>query len=184
MSLDLSKAQSEATKLNHLPGAQVGGHPDAGVQIPSAAGKPRPTPTLSPNGLSVAEYKRRNWFCEAVEGVTLDDVLKSEFWAHVAAKMTPFDRIEVVSFDGTWGADLVVLATGRTAAKVKQLHFYEFEGGYTDMSSVNTSHEIKHRGPRKWSIIRLSDNAVVKEGIPTREEADRALADYLKALGM
>lgn len=180
MSLEISHKNSQS-QTNHLPGASVGGHPEAGVVIPPA--KERAAPTLSPNGLSVAEYKRRQWFCEAQEGTTLDDILKSGYWAHVASKMTEFDRIEVVAVDGTWGADLVVLATGRTAAKVKMLHYYEFDGGYADMSGVNATHEIKHRGPRKWSIIRIEDKAVVKEGIPTREEADRALSDYMQALG-
>lgn len=188
MSLELSKQKSEqANAAGHLPGALIQNHPQSGVQmgvqIP-AAGKTRPNPTLSPNGLSVAEYKRRQWFCEAADGVTLEDVQKPEFWAHVASKMTPFDRIEVVAVDGTWAADLMVLATGRTAAKVKPIHVYDFDGGYSDMSTVNTTHEIKHRGPRKWSIIRSKDSAIIKEGINTREEAQQAMADYLKALGL
>jgi len=182
--LEEAQAKSQNDPANALPGALLQNHPDAGVTIPVLATKTRPTPTLSPNGLSVAEYKRRQWFCEAADGVLLEDVMKPEFWAHVASKMTPFDRIEVVSVDGTWAADLMVIATGRTAAKVVSLHQYSFVGGYADMSRVNTTHEVKHRGPRRWSIIRIADSAVVKEDIATREDADRILADYLKALGM
>lgn len=182
MSLELSKQTSHGSQPQTLPGAIVGATADVGVQIPAAKG--RATPTLSAVGLSVAEYKRVVWYCEAVEGVTLDDVLKTEYWAHVAARLQPFNRIEVVAYDGSWMADLIVLASGRTAAKVKVLSHHELAGGFADLSSVNTTHKVLHRGPRKWSVIRLSDNAIIKEDIANREDAERALGDYLKALGL
>lgn len=159
-------------------------HPDSRVVIPAAT--KRPQPVLSAIGMSVAEYKRVQWFCHAAEGVTPDDILKPEYWAHVAQKLninTGFDRIEVLANDGSWMAELLVLTTGRTAAKVKMLALHDLDGAYADMSNANKTHDIKHRGPRKWSIVRLSDGAVVKENIPTREDAELELADYMKALG-
>lgn len=144
---------------------------------------PKANPTLPPTGLSVADYKRTLWFVTSSEGVTVEHVLEPEYWAHVAQRMKPFDRIELVSYDGTWMVDLLVITTGKTAAKVIKLHEYTLDGTYADLSSVNRTHEIKHRGPRKWSIIRISDGAVVKENIDTRDDAERELADYMKALG-
>lgn len=183
--LAAAQQQSQQNAAQTLPNAAVDqNHPDGRVVIPTPAIKKRPTPTLGPNGLSVAEYKRVQWYCEAAEGVTPEDILKPEYWAHVAAKMGPFHRIEVVSTDCTWAADLMVLAHSRTAAKVKLLSLHQFEDGFADISGVNKSHEIKHRGPRKWSIIRLSDSAVIKENFQTREEAEAALRDYQQALGM
>lgn len=178
--------QPQVQPANQFPPAAATAsqeHPAAGLPLPGP-GKPRAKPYLSAIGLSVAEYKRHQWWCEAAEGVTVEDTLNAEYWAHVSAKMTPFDRIEVVAVDGTWAADLLVLATGRTAAKVKLLHHYTLDGGYSDMSAVNQTHTVKHRGPRKWSIIRVADGAIIKEDIPTREDAEAAKLDYLKALGM
>ncbi len=40
---------------------------------------------------------------------------------------------------------------------------------------------VKFRGPvLKWSMLRRNDNAVIKEGMENRGEAERYMADYVR----
>ena len=136
---------------------------------------------LSAPRFAMAEHKRTVYTAFVEEGVTLNTVLKSEFWAHVAAKLQPMDEIVVIPDDMSYRAVLMVLDKGTAWAKVALIH--EAKIGKIDTTApANPDYEVKLRGPHKWSIVRKSDSQVIQEGISTKEDAHLRLAEHLKAI--
>lgn len=118
-------------------------------------------------------------------GVTLEDIKQPGFYAHIAAFLRPFDVITVSSDDQTLYAEVLVLAAERTAATVTVLRSYDLTKAevvrYETDNFKTSDFEIKYRGPAaKFSLIRKDDNAVIREGFATKEEAEKSLKDYLK----
>lgn len=116
-------------------------------------------------------------------GTPIEVVLSPDYWSTVAMNMTPWDRIEVRAEDGAYYAELLVLSCDRNWAKVKLLskHSLTAEDTIPD-PGVQTHHQIKWRGPHhKWSVVRNSDNAVLKDKME-KGEANTWLMEYLKAM--
>lgn len=134
---------------------------------------------LPPNDLATFDYVSTRFDAMVQKGVRPEDLLAPAFWAHHGVKMKPMDEVRVRAEDGTWVAYLLVLDCSRTWAKMKQLALHQL--GTADVSLTQASeaevkafidaHEVKHRGPLKWSVVRTSDRAVLAEGIAQREEA-------------
>jgi hypothetical protein len=136
---------------------------------------------LSVPRFAMAEHKRMTYCVNPEEGTSFEEVLTPGYWAHVSGKLRVLDQIEVVPDDMSYHATLLVLDAGRSYAKVAVLHKVDI--GPVDTAAVpDAEYEIKLRGPHKWSIVRVSDKAVIKEGIATREDANLELAGHLKAL--
>lgn len=134
--------------------------------------------SIHPSRMRLAEYDRQEWTVNAELGTSLEDVLLPSYWAHMAEQMKQYDHIEVRIDDGSWVAFLLVTSCDRTWAKVKMLSKIDLDD---DMSTPITSklHEVKWRGPQlKFSVIRLSDNKVIKEGIGDKLEAYRWMQEY------
>lgn len=122
--------------------------------------------------------------------VTKDDILAPEFWAHHAARLRAYDEIRAVSGDGTWIAYLIVTDCSRTWAKVKLREFVTLTGSdvaqtqaaNADLQAIMDTHEVKHRGPHKWSIVRKSDRAVIEQGFESKDAADQWLKEHARTL--
>ncbi|MPZ31198.1 MAG: hypothetical protein GEV13_09415 [Rhodospirillales bacterium] len=56
---------------------------------------------------------------------TFDDILKLDFWVHVARRLKVRDRIEVHAHDGSWYAELVVRSGWPrvSVAPLRRAHF-------------------------------------------------------------
>lgn len=154
--------------------------------------KTKPDPKLGPTAFYLAEFKR-NAFCGLVEkGVRPEDVLNPAYWAYHAAKLKPWDRIELRAEDGTWFGEYLVLGCDRTWARVFPLRVSMLTASdvaETQAAIANTPktadqgsgadlYEIKFRGPKKWSVVRKSDNAVMAEGM-MQDEAKEWLKNHL-----
>lgn len=118
-------------------------------------------------------------------GVTLEDIKQPAFYAHVGQFLKPFDTITVSSDDMTLYAEVLVLAAERTAATVTVLREYDLTKAevvkYESENFESSDFEIKWRGPAaKFTILRKDDNAIIREGIPSKEEAEKSLKEYLK----
>lgn len=138
-------------------------------------------PPLNPAHLSNAEHKRVVHTAYPVEGVTLEDVLKPDFWVHVAASLKVTDKIEVYPADMSWYAELVVLSTGNNHAKVFPVLFVEI-GAKAGDEVADAVYEIKLRGPRKWSAVHRENGSILFENIDTREDAMIELAKHMKSM--
>ena len=139
----------------------------------------------TPTAIQEAEYRRTIWLLNAASGTQPDDVLVPEYWAHVGAKLKPWDRIEVRAADGTWYTELMVLDASRQWARVKTLvgpvMLTSADVSLTQTQAADAC-EVMHRGPRKWSVVRKSDRAVMHEGEERRDAAEQWLAENAGAL--
>ena len=132
-----------------------------------------------------AEYERDYWAITCEVGTTREDILQPHFWSHVAKKLKPYSRIEVRIDDGTFFGEYLVLQCDRTWAKVKELSFHSLTSA--DVSQTESEqmqgHRIEWKGPQlKHCIIRNKDNAVIKEGISSKKDAQVELDSYVSVV--
>lgn len=127
-----------------------------------------------------AEYVRNVWAVTPEDGVTLDQVLEPSFWAHVAANLKPWDKIEVRAEDGTYYAELIVLQAARSWAKVRMIHQVELDEAPAENNDVPGYH-VKFAGRAKWRVIRKVDNEVIHQGAACEQEAKDWLTEHLSA---
>lgn len=128
----------------------------------------------------------RNIFQATVEpDISREDLLEPEFWKHVSKSLRPYSRIEVVTDDGRFFAELLVLNAGDNWASVQELRYIEL--GLTDaikQASAMDKFEVNWKGPhRKFAVSRKSDNEVIKDRMETKEEAFRFLSEHVKVIG-
>lgn len=129
------------------------------------------------NRLTEAEFTRVVWTASPEQGTTLADMVKPEYWAHVAKYLKPGFRIEVMPEDGAWFAELYVRAVKEQAAVVHVLRAVTFDEA-EPASADAQSYYAKFCGPvAKWRVMRKSDNHVMAEGLETRPQAEQWIAD-------
>ena len=150
--------------------------------------KPKQEPRLGPTAFAPAEFKRIIYSGIAERGVRPADVLDPSYWAYHAASLKPWDRVEVRAEDGTWYGEYLVLESSRTWAKMFPLRVVmltpadvaETQAAKANEASASEdSYQIKFRGPRKWSVIRRSDNAVMVEELGSDKSAKDWLTNHL-----
>ena len=136
---------------------------------------------LPPGNLNPFEQVSTRWDVIVPMGVPAEAMQDPAFWAHRAVKMKPMDEIRARAEDGTWMANLVVLDSSRTWVRVMILGVYKLTTGDVALTQASADevqaaiakHKILHRGPHKWSVVRMADNAVMHQG---EEQKDAAIA--------
>jgi hypothetical protein len=125
------------------------------------------------NRVFEADYARTVYVVKPENGTTLADMVKPEYWAHVASYIKkPGSRIEVFTEDGTWWAELYVRSVKEQAINVYVLRSVVFDQDEQKPEVVDGKYTVKWSGPvAMWRVIRSSDNAVVAEGL----EKDQAI---------
>ena len=139
---------------------------------------------LNPTRMKEADFERQTYFAKAHENTRPEDLLSRSYWSHVATRLKPWDKVEVVADDGTWWAEFLVLEAGRTWAKVEMLRHKSLTSSDVSESQATAMlpYEVVHRGTdSKWSVIRKSDRAVMHEGEETQGGAIDWLNERLKA---
>lgn len=131
---------------------------------------------------ALAEHKRAVWQASVPAGVDFEDVKTPEFFAHVAKKITICDRIEVLTDDGLYFAELLVQDVGSGYVKTAVLRFVELAPPIK-VEGEATKFDVKWMGPhKKHVVIRKSDNFMVREGLATKSEAHDWVAGHVKAM--
>jgi len=145
---------------------------------------------LIPPDLKLADYNRNRFLAKPPEGTTIEDILKPEFWAHVARQFTlgGGDIIEVQPMGGAFYAELIVaecrkvgLAHEVRLVKLNYVPLVEEPKAQTGGGGGGSVSEYltMYRGPeRKHTVTRRSDNAVISEGHATKQDAQKWLEDY------
>lgn len=125
--------------------------------------------------LQEGEFRRTVYVALVAKGVSLQDALEPKFWAHTAPKLKPYDKIELRAEDGTWYAEVIVMDSSRTWARVKPLVGPVFftTGDVSESQAAATDFEVIHRGPKKWSVIDKKNRKVYFEGGALRDDAER-----------
>ena len=155
-------------------------------------------PRLAATDFSLAEHKRNAYVGDVERGIMPDDVLEPAFWAYHAAKLKPWDRVELRSKDGTWFGESLVLDCSRTWARLFPLRVVMLtskEVSETQAANANKAtgkakktadkpiniedYEIKFRGGlHKWAVVRKSDGDVLSEDHPNKEMAESWLKEH------
>lgn len=135
---------------------------------------------LNPSRFELVEYERQDWIVTAEIGTELSDLLDPGYWAHVSARMKPYDQIQVRVDDGCWLVNLLVLDCSRNWARVHVLSEHKLTT--TDVSqSQADGYSVDWKGPRlKFCVIRKSDNEAVRDGFADKEEAIRWMIEHEK----
>lgn len=134
---------------------------------------------VMPKTLALAEQRIVTWHVVVPHAMPFEEVLKPDFWTHVAGRMRPHQRIIVDCDSGAWTATLFVRAAQRLSARVVVLEKHEFEETAPLQSAADFS--VKWGGPaHKFRVLRNSDESVIKHGFETQEDANVFLAGYIK----
>jgi len=123
-----------------------------------------------------AEFKRTVWHLQLREGESREDILRPDFWTHIRSRVKQNDHIEITHEHANYFAELIVIASDSIGLRVAFLR--ELDLSKLESSSVDEGdYMVKFRGPRKFSIIRRSDNVVIEENIATEGMAKQRLRD-------
>jgi hypothetical protein len=135
-----------------------------------------------PTNIKPAEYTRVIYAHTVEAGNDFDkDVLDPKYWCHLAKKLKVGDRIEVSAHDGSYFAELYVAAVYAVAVKVACL-FKRDLIAESEEAEADAEYKIQYRKTKEWCIVRLSDSAVIKDHLQTKEDAAIELSGYMKAL--
>lgn len=138
---------------------------------------------LSPSALQTGEFAKMVWVATAEAGTPIETVLDPMYWSHVAKTLKPWHEIDVRAGDGSWLVRLVVRDAGPMWAKVELLAAHEFEakaGADVVMpAAAEGRYIVKWRFGAKWSVLRLGDNAVMIDGLATKDEAALWLTQHV-----
>jgi hypothetical protein len=125
----------------------------------------------------LAEHERREFVGFVPHGVTIDDVLKPSFWAHVAQRFVPFRTyIDVIAEDSSWVARLLVTGADRNWATVHKIYHHQLTENKQE--EPESDFEVNFAPQQKWRIIRKSDREVIQKDIANKDEAIKWLKDY------
>lgn len=133
---------------------------------------------LTLNNMKEAEFARNIFAITPDHGTSIKDMLKPEYWAHVAGKLSPTSRIEVVSEDSTWFAELFVVSVGRNWAQVSLMRFVELAES-AKPASPEAEYRVEWKGQKQLHcVIRKADNAIIRNGFQKATDASKWLTDY------
>lgn len=145
--------------------------------------KPRAV-QLPASGLEQQQFIRNIWCVKPSESQRFEDLLQPLYWSHVAAKLRAKDKLEILPVDNSYYAELLVISTTPTSAKVEVINFVDFRQKEEEKSSssvVGSGYSVHWRGPSaKWSVERNIDKHRVQAQFATEEEANEFLKEHLK----
>lgn len=100
---------------------------------------------------------------------TLEDILTPRYWSHTAIKFNPGDIINIRYDDGSHYGRFYVVDCSRVHVSLHKLEWVEL--GATEVLQ-SEEYKYKWRGPlHKHCVIRVSDDQVVAEQLPTKAAA-------------
>lgn len=127
---------------------------------------------LNDSRLKQAEFTRTIYQAVPEAGTPLENLLTTDCWAHVARRLKPTDRIEVLPEDGSYYAELMVLDCGRTWAKVAVINRVELQP-VTKMAE-GAAYRVEWAGPHaRFRVARVTDGEVMQDKFQTREQAEQ-----------
>ena len=172
----MAKTEGEEVKLNRdqmqrlvdQANAQKAAMPD----VPQDEKPKAPPVQLSPERIDQAEFRRNLWVATAPFGTTIEQVRDESFFSHVAAKLKPYDHIEVRTDSGEWIAELLVTEAGRNWTRTYLLSHHRLTTSDIARTMSNPTLEVTWKGPHLlFCVIRKSDSAILQDKMPTEEGA-------------
>lgn len=146
-----------------------------------------------PTQLQLAEQVRRTWWFQPAITLTIEDVMRPEFWSRCVHKFSvggadqPPDRIEVMPSDRRWFLELMVLEIGAEGiivmkvAECREVPRYRLPSKLWPLGLNVDDYQFENRGTLKWVVVRKHDGHVMTaEKRLSKEECAQWLDEYLK----
>lgn len=116
----------------------------------------------------------------------VDHVTQPEFWRHVADRIRPHDRIEVVHEGGEYFVELFVHDADRHTLKVSEMRRVEFDP-VDQSNSLLARLRVEYKGTTKRHCLIIRNDGgvdeIVEEGHQTRKGAELAMVEYSRRFG-
>ena len=136
---------------------------------------------LSSDRLKKGDFAFTAYDVRPQAGTALKDVLRPDYWKHVARTVRLGDEFRIVPDDQLWYARLYVTHATVNEVFVSVIAHGEL-GATIDPEKLHTDdYEVKHRGRAGWSVLRKKDGAVIKDGFARREDAAAHMVEHAKA---
>jgi len=139
---------------------------------------------MKPTRLTLSQHSVRSYRHIASIEDSIEDVMKPDYFGHVARSLGVGDRVEVLSEDGSWYAELIVRAVGSVEVIMGQInHVVLSKQDAAELTAKDSPYEIKWRGPNAlFSVVRVSDGEVVRDKLPSKDAASLWLKNHEKAV--
>lgn len=138
-----------------------------------------------PTQIMPAQSLVMTWHYTVPPAISLDDLLKPDFWSHVAVRLRPHNRVIADAEDGSWTATLFVRSVNRLSATMAVQSFMEFgeKSALSDSVATFADFDIGWGGPaHKHRVVRKSDGAIMTKGHDTSEDAGMWLKNHIAVL--
>jgi len=141
---------------------------------------------ITQNTLKQAEFARTQFRLIAPAGVTVQDLLKQEAWAHVARQMVRGTTIEVLADDNKFYAELLCISVGTGWAQVKLISYTDLspvakaDTVSDDMAAARAMFSVSLGTGNKFRVVRNSDKTIMASAIPSEEAAARWIDAHIK----
>ncbi len=110
---------------------------------------------------------------------TLEDALETDYWTHIAMKLTVLDRIEINPDDGSFYAELLVRSLQFGMVVTTVLNHVEFDNTVVQRQP-ESDYRVKWNGPHdKWCVFQHDEKLTDK--IETQSAAVIWLKDHQRA---
>lgn len=135
---------------------------------------------LAPSKLLQADSERLVWSVFVTAGMKFEDVLKDEYWAHVAERLHLYDEIIAIEESGAWrGVALVTNKVGRLV-HLQQIAYNELSEVKANDEELPEGYELSWSPRLRWSVIQKETHERVSQGHANREEAAAWARDNVK----
>lgn len=120
------------------------------------------------SSIKLFEHASRQFTHTPDQNIPFEDLLKPEYWTHIAQNHLVRDFIYIVPPENDYTALLMVRAVQKQALKVAVVWKTVFDEAISEPEAGIT---VKFRGPKAlWSVVR--GNEILAEHMTTREEAE------------
>jgi hypothetical protein len=129
-----------------------------------------------PTTIDESSYARTIWQLKPAPDVEVEDLLDSNYWAHIAKKMRAGDRIEAIPDDRHYFAELFVLGASSNWAKVILLRKHVL---IEDNKRIEKEgYIVKFAGQHKWRVEK--DGQILSKGHDDQKSAAAWLSNHIK----
>jgi hypothetical protein len=129
---------------------------------------------------ALAEHKRNVWFVSVPGDVTKDDLLTPSYWAPMSAKgeVRPCDEIIVHPDTGEWRMVFHVVMANQNGLTLALLQENSFGAEVESAATDPIGFDVQWRGPHaQFAVINRATKEVVKDKLPTKEQAFQMIRD-------
>lgn len=131
----------------------------------------------------LAEHGFRRFNALVDSDVRRDELEDPRFWEHVHQQLREFDEVRVVAEDGSFVANLLVVAKVSNCAYMRVIWGLDLEPPAVNAATASQDrYEVKYRGNAKWCVVDSSTGECLKTGLPSKSKAQRELEEYLLAI--